>query len=254
MLPHAQISEPLGQAVHSGDLCLLAVVPAFNERANLSRVVADLSRVMPLRNILIVNDGSTDGTAELLPSLGVRWLTLSQRLGVGGAVRAGIRYAERAGYTYVVRIDGDAQHRACDIARLLAPVASGRADVALGSRFLRRRSDSPRVRRLTPGAARRLPEHGDQATSNGSDVWVLVVWTEGASTVGWPPPCRVRRARAAPVPGSKQPARDRSADPHAAANRRAHVADSRTDRPRVRADGARIRRGSVQADGRRSGA
>ena len=58
-----------------------------------------------------------------LPALGVRWLTLSQRLGVGGAVRAGIRYAQRAGYTYVVRVDGDGQHRACDIAAALAPVA-----------------------------------------------------------------------------------------------------------------------------------
>jgi len=86
-----------------------------------------------------VDDGSTDSTPELLPRLGVRWLTLSQRLGVGGAVRAGIRYAERAGYDYVVRIDGDGQHRACDIARMLAPVVTGRADVALGSRFLRGR-------------------------------------------------------------------------------------------------------------------
>jgi glycosyltransferase involved in cell wall biosynthesis len=118
---------------------VLALVPAFNESANLPRVVADLSRIMPLRNILVVDDGSTDGTPELLPRLGVRWLTLSQRLGVGGAVRAGIRYAERAGYDYVVRIDGDGQHRACDIARMLAPVVTGRADVALGSRFLRGR-------------------------------------------------------------------------------------------------------------------
>src|SRR6185503_17373766 len=108
---------------------------------NLTRVVADLSLVIAKRNILIVNDGSTDGTADLLPELGVRWLTLSQRLGVGGAVRAGIRYAKRAGYEYVVRIDGDAQHRACDIARVLAPDAAGRADVALGSRFLHRRRD-----------------------------------------------------------------------------------------------------------------
>jgi glycosyltransferase involved in cell wall biosynthesis len=121
------------------EVSVLAVVPAFNESANLPRVVADLSRVMPLKNILIVDDGSTDGTPELLPRLGVRWLTLSQRLGVGGAVRAGIRYARRAGYDYVVRIDGDGQHRACDIARMLAPVLTGRADVALGSRFLRRR-------------------------------------------------------------------------------------------------------------------
>ncbi len=119
------------------ELSVLALVPAFNESANLPRVVADLSRIMPLKNILVVDDGSTDSTPELLPRLGVRWLTLSQRLGVGGAVRAGIRYAERAGYDYVVRIDGDGQHRACDIARMLAPVVTGRADVALGSRFLR---------------------------------------------------------------------------------------------------------------------
>ena len=125
------------------DVSILAVVPAYNEFANLPRVVQDLSRVMPLTSILIVDDGSTDRTRDLLPHLGVRWLTLSQRLGVGGAVRAGIRFAQCAGFEYVVRIDGDGQHRACDIARVLSPVAAGRADVALGSRFLRRR---PRVR------------------------------------------------------------------------------------------------------------
>lgn len=125
---------------------LLAVVPAFNECANLPRVVADLSRVIPLQNILVVDDGSTDGTREILPQLGVRWLTLSQRLGVGGAVRAGIRYARRASHNYVVRIDGDGQHRACDIARLLAPVASGRVDAALGSRFLHRRPQTRGIR------------------------------------------------------------------------------------------------------------
>ncbi len=119
-------------------ISILAVVPAFNEFANLSRVVADLSRVIPPHDILVVDDGSTDRTQELLPRLGVRWLTLSQRLGVGGAVRAGIRFARASGYEYVVRVDGDGQHRACDIARVLAPVLAGRADAALGSRFLRR--------------------------------------------------------------------------------------------------------------------
>jgi Glycosyl transferase family 2 len=120
------------------EVSILAIVPAYNECANLPRVVADLARVLPVRNILIVDDGSTDGTQELLPHLGVRWLTLSQRLGVGGAVRAGIRFARRSGYDYAVRIDGDGQHRACDITRVLAPVLAGRAHAALGSRFLRR--------------------------------------------------------------------------------------------------------------------
>ena len=150
---HSMFSHPrLGEHLTPVDVpktAVLAVVPAFNERANLPRVVADLSRVMPLGDILIVDDGSTDGTSEILPRLGVRWLTLSQRLGVGGAVRAGIRYAKRAGYDYVVRVDGDGQHRACDIARLLAPVVSGRADAALGSRFLHRRRDTRGIRRFS---------------------------------------------------------------------------------------------------------
>lgn len=130
---------------------LLAVVPAYNEASSLARVVADLRRGMPEADILVVNDGSTDGTAALLPSLGVAWLALSQRVGVGGAVRAGLRYAAGRGYRYVVRVDGDAQHRACDVGALLRPVLSGRADAAIGSRFLRRRSRAG-LRRLSQSA------------------------------------------------------------------------------------------------------
>jgi glycosyltransferase involved in cell wall biosynthesis len=122
---------------------MLALVPAYNEALNLTRVVRELQRAVPMVDILVVNDGSTDATGALLPALGVDWLTLPQRLGVGGAVRAGLRYAARDGYDYVVRIDGDGQHRACDIARMLAPVAQGRLDASIGSRFIGR---SPRRR------------------------------------------------------------------------------------------------------------
>lgn len=127
---------------------LLVVVPAFNEASSLQRVVFDIRRAAPAADILIVNDGSTDGTEDLLPSLGVPWLTMSQRVGVGGAVRTGIRYALRGGYRYVARVDGDAQHRACDIGRLLAPVLAGDADAAIGSRFLAGRSRAG-VRRMS---------------------------------------------------------------------------------------------------------
>jgi len=151
MVARARIDE-LPTTVCAEDVSLLVVVPAYNERANLAGVVADLARVISRNNILIVNDGSTDGTENLLPALGVRWLTLSQRLGVGGAVRAGIRYAKKAGYEYVVRVDGDGQHRACDIARMLAPVAAGRADVALGSRFLHRAAEQHGTSRVTSAA------------------------------------------------------------------------------------------------------
>ncbi len=127
---------------------LLVVVPAFNEAPSLPRVAAELRQSVPAADILIVNDGSEDATADLLPRLGVAWLSLSERVGVGGAVRTGIRYASRAGYHYVARIDGDGQHRACDIGRLLQPVLSGRADAVIGSRFLARRSRTG-VRRIS---------------------------------------------------------------------------------------------------------
>jgi glycosyltransferase involved in cell wall biosynthesis len=139
------VRQPRG-AIRPGSL--LVVVPAFNEASNLPRVVSDLRRAIPEADVLIVNDGSTDRTEELLPELGTPWLTMSQRVGVGGAVRAGIRYASRRGYEYVVRVDGDAQHRACDIRRLLAPVLSGRADAAMGSRFLARRTGAG-IRRMS---------------------------------------------------------------------------------------------------------
>jgi GT2 family glycosyltransferase len=131
---------------------MLALVPAFNESPNLTRVVGELRRAAPDLDILIVNDGSTDDTAALLPSLGVAWLTLPHRVGVGGAVRAGLRYAARDGYQYVVRVDGDGQHRACDIARMFAPVAQGRLDAAIGSRFIARPGRRLTFRRLSQAA------------------------------------------------------------------------------------------------------
>jgi GT2 family glycosyltransferase len=118
---------------------LLAVIPAYNEAENLARVVAELRRLAPEVDVLVVNDGSTDATADLLPGLRVSWLTMTRRVGVGGAVRAGLRYAVRQKYSYVVRVDGDGQHRISDIPRLLAPVSSNQLDAVIGSRFLARR-------------------------------------------------------------------------------------------------------------------
>ncbi len=135
---------------------MLALVPAFNEALNLARVVRELRRTAPGVDILVVNDGSTDGTLDLLPTLGIDWLTLPQRVGVGGAVRAGLRYALREGYEYVVRIDGDGQHRGCDVVRMLAPVVRGRLDASIGSRFLPTLRARPRrgltLRRMSQAA------------------------------------------------------------------------------------------------------
>lgn len=155
---HSMLRPDGGRAVapalasSPGPGAVLAILPAFNEAENLPRVVDELRRVVPQVDLLVVNDCSTDATADVLPCLRTNWLTLSSRAGVGGAVRAGIRYALRHGYAYVVRVDADGQHRPRDIHRLLAPVLAGRADAAIGSRFLGRRRSNSGPRRISQGA------------------------------------------------------------------------------------------------------
>jgi glycosyltransferase involved in cell wall biosynthesis len=117
----------------------LVLIPAHNEVASIARVIRDIRRSQPSLDILVVDDASTDGTGEAIDREGARRVSLPLRGGVGGAVRAGILYAVRHGYDYAVRMDGDGQHRACDIARLLAPIATGRADAVVGSRYARAR-------------------------------------------------------------------------------------------------------------------
>jgi len=127
---------------------VLAIIPAHNEAATLAGVVADVRSECPDLDVLVVDDGSIDRTADLLPRLGVRWLRLPERMGVGAAMRAGLRYAQRLGYDSVVRLDGDGQHRAQDVSVVLAALRDGRADVVLGSRFLATGAGRPHDRRL----------------------------------------------------------------------------------------------------------
>jgi glycosyltransferase involved in cell wall biosynthesis len=105
--------------------------------ASLAAVVAEVRALRPGLDLLVVDDGSTDATPSLLHRLDVQWLRFPERLGIGGAMRAGLRYAARLGYDTAVRIDGDGQHRADDIDRMLAPLRQG-ADVVMGSRYLGR--------------------------------------------------------------------------------------------------------------------
>ncbi len=112
------------------------VIPVHNEAESLPTVVNELRRCYPRATIVVVDDDSTDSTAERLPDLGVRWLRLRAHLGIGGALRAGLRYAKRLGDGPVVRLDGDGQHREDQIAQLLEPLRAGRCDAVLGSRYL----------------------------------------------------------------------------------------------------------------------
>lgn len=115
---------------------IIIIVPAYNEEESLPGVVRDLREHIPSADILVVNDGSHDGTARIARGMNVAVLDLPFNLGIGGAVQAGYRYAERNAYDAAVQFDGDGQHVAGEIKKLLEPIATGKADLVIGSRFL----------------------------------------------------------------------------------------------------------------------
>jgi glycosyltransferase involved in cell wall biosynthesis len=155
---------------------ILVLIPAFNEAGSLPGVIAELRQRVAPSDILVVDDGSTDGTASLLPTLGVCWVRLAQRLGTGAAVRTGLRYALSRGYDTVVRIDGDGQHPAEEIDRLLGPLQHGSADAVVGSRYARSPLDIPLgPRRLSHGLLGTLLSvlTGRRVTDPTSGLWAF---------------------------------------------------------------------------------
>jgi glycosyltransferase involved in cell wall biosynthesis len=114
----------------------LAVVPAYNERATVAGVVEALQRETPQLDVLVIDDGSTDATAQIAEDAGAQVLRLPFNLGIGGAVQAGFKYAAEHRYDYMVQVDGDGQHDPGEIEKLFAAVQGpNRADVICGSRF-----------------------------------------------------------------------------------------------------------------------
>jgi glycosyltransferase involved in cell wall biosynthesis len=117
------------------DLRLAAIVPAFNEERNVGRVVAEIREVEPSLEVVVVDDGSFDGTGAVARAAGAHVVRLPFNLGIGGAVQTGFQYAFEQGYDLAVRLDGDGQHDPTEIRKVLAPVLAGEADIVVGSRF-----------------------------------------------------------------------------------------------------------------------
>jgi glycosyltransferase involved in cell wall biosynthesis len=112
---------------------VLVVVPAWNEADVIAGVLAELLEVVPAASVLVVDDGSSDGTGSAAAAAGLEVATLPFRTGVGGAMRAGFLHALREGYDGVVQLDADGQHDPKGIAVLVEGL--GEADVVIGSRF-----------------------------------------------------------------------------------------------------------------------
>ena len=114
---------------------VLVALPAYEEGKTIGGLVDALRRRYPY-DVLVVNDGSTDGTSRAARDAGAIVLDLPCNLGIGGAVQTAFLYARDHGYGALVRIDGDGQHEIGDIPRVLDPILAGQADAVIGSRFL----------------------------------------------------------------------------------------------------------------------
>lgn len=112
---------------------VLVIVPAWNEETNVGHTVAEIRESLPEADLLVVDDGSSDRTAEVAREAGARVLVLPFNLGVGGAMRAGYAFAKRGGYDAAIQVDADGQHNPADIVRVLDGLET--ADIAIGARF-----------------------------------------------------------------------------------------------------------------------
>jgi glycosyltransferase involved in cell wall biosynthesis len=115
---------------------LIAIVPAWNESGAIGKVVDEIKGFDSAIDVVVIDDCSTDDTAEVAGSHGATVLRLPFNVGIGGAVQTGFRYALEEGYEVAVRLDGDGQHAASEIPRILGPVDAGDADLVIGSRFV----------------------------------------------------------------------------------------------------------------------
>ncbi len=129
-------------------------IPAWNEEENLPAVIDALKERLPDVDVLVVDDGSTDGTAQVAREHGAQVLSLGVNRGLAVGIAAGYGWALEHGYRFCGRIDADGQHPPDELARLLALVRDDSCDVAVGSRFVS--GEGYEAYRYRPSAARRL--------------------------------------------------------------------------------------------------
>jgi glycosyltransferase involved in cell wall biosynthesis len=132
----------------------LVFIPAWNEEASLPGVLDELQRELPGADLLIVDDGSTDGTAGIARDRGATVMSFESNKGLRAGIAAGYGYAAEHEYAYCGRVDADGQHPSAELRRLLELVRSDACDVAVGSRFTT--GDGYAAERYEPSAARRF--------------------------------------------------------------------------------------------------
>lgn len=130
---------------------IFAVIPAYNEQSVIGQVVSQVKNLV--NEVVVVDDGSQDGTGHVAGENGARVLHHLVNRGQGAALRTGTDWAVAQGADIVVHIDADGQHEPLELKQLLEPVLKGEAEVAIGSRFLKKENRIPAARRLILKAA-----------------------------------------------------------------------------------------------------
>lgn len=128
---------------------ILVIIPVYNEEHNIEKVITGLLKHAPYVDYLIVNDCSKDNTAAVCKKNGYHYISLPVNLGIGGGVQAGYQYALEQDYDIAVQMDGDGQHDARYLEKILQPILENQADIVIGSRFILKEGfQSSRLRRL----------------------------------------------------------------------------------------------------------
>jgi len=134
----------------------LVAVPVYNEAANLQAVIARLKGRIPIANLLFIDDGSTDGSGEILRRSGVRYLRHPINLGYEESLRTGMREVMLGEYEYVVYFDSDGQHQIEDLEKIIRVYETEDLDLIQGSRHLGERMLRPSLRSIGTWAFSRL--------------------------------------------------------------------------------------------------
>ncbi len=128
---------------------VLVIIPCYNEQENIVRVVRRLKSANPDVDYVVINDCSTDNSVQVCKDNNLNYLSFPFNLGIGGTVQCGYQYALERGYDVAVQIDGDGQHNPEHLKYVIEPVSSGKADMCIGSRFVKREGfQSSALRRL----------------------------------------------------------------------------------------------------------
>ena len=111
-------------------------IPAWNEAASLPGVLEEVHRDLPGVDVLVIDDGSKDGTADVARAGGADVVSFPENRGLRAGIAEGYRQAAERGYAFCGRLDADGQHPAAELGKMLALVREDRCDVSVGSRFL----------------------------------------------------------------------------------------------------------------------